>query len=77
MERLIKGKVKWFNAEKGYGFINYMDESGEEREIFVHYSVIDCDGYKTLDAGQDVEFTIMDTPRGNQASYVRASKEVI
>lgn len=60
------GKVKWFNAEKGYGFIT--DETG--RDIFVHYSSITGEGFKTLDEGQDVEFEITEGERGPQAANV-------
>ena len=54
---MSKGRVKWFNNEKGYGFI----ETGEmlNEDIFVHYSAIDCDGYKTLKEGDVVEFTLI------------------
>ena len=50
----MKGKVKWFNAEKGYGFI--LSEEG--KDVFVHFSAIEGEGYKTLDEGQEVEFII-------------------
>ena len=57
------GKVKWFNNEKGYGFIEYR----EDEDIFVHYSTINCEGYKTLKEGQYVEFTLLETSKGYQA----------
>jgi len=62
------GTVKWFNATKGYGFI--MRENGED--IFVHYSAIQIDGYKTLSEGQRVEFNITEGPKGLAASNVIA-----
>jgi CspA family cold shock protein len=60
------GKVKWFNANKGYGFIN----RGEGNDIFVHYSQIVYDGYKTLHEGQEVEFELLETELGPQAQKV-------
>ena len=60
------GKVKWFNNSKGYGFI--VSEGSDD--IFVHYSAIDSDGYRTLTEGQRVEFTIEQGPKGLQASNV-------
>lgn len=65
------GKVKWFNNEKGYGFIEYKDEE----DIFVHYSAIDVDGYKTLSEGQYVEFTLVETSKGLQGINVKLIKE--
>ena len=62
------GTVKWFNATKGYGFI--MRESGED--IFVHYSAIETDGYKTLNEGQRVEFSVIEGPKGLAAANVIA-----
>lgn len=62
----MNGKVKWFNAEKGFGFIER--EGGED--VFVHFSAIQGDGFKTLDEGQNVEFDIVDGPRGPQAANV-------
>jgi len=66
---VTKGRVKWFNNEKGYGFIECEDVQGED--IFVHYSAIICDGYKTLKEGDIVEFTLVETTKGNQAIDVR------
>jgi CspA family cold shock protein len=63
------GTVKWFNATKGYGFITRA--SGDD--VFVHYSAIQSDGYKTLNEGQRVEFTIVQGPKGLAASNVIAS----
>ena len=60
------GKVKWFNNVKGYGFIDHT--SGED--IFVHYSVIKQNGYKSLDEGQFVDFDLIETPKGLQAVNV-------
>lgn len=60
------GKVKWFNAEKGFGFIER--EGGED--VFVHFSAIKMDGYKALDEGQTVEFDIVKGERGPQAANV-------
>jgi CspA family cold shock protein len=62
----MQGKVKWFNAEKGYGFI----ESEEGSDVFVHFSAIQMDGYKALEEGQSVEFDIVQGARGPQASNV-------
>ncbi|MFC4619730.1 cold-shock protein [Camelliibacillus cellulosilyticus] len=60
------GKVKWFNAEKGYGFIEV--EGGND--VFVHYSAIQEEGFKTLEEGQEVEFEIVEGSRGPQAANV-------
>lgn len=62
----MQGKVKWFNAEKGFGFI----ESNEGGDIFVHFSAIQGEGFKTLDEGQDVEFDVVEGNRGPQAANV-------
>lgn len=61
-----KGTVKWFNAEKGYGFISV---EGED-DVFVHYSAIQTDGFKTLEEGQEVEFEVTTGARGPQAANV-------
>ena len=61
------GRVKWFNNEKGYGFIDYI----EGEDIFVHYSAIRQEGFKTLSEGQMVEFDLIETPKGFQAINVR------
>jgi len=63
---MAKGKVKWFNNQKGYGFIT--PESGSD--VFVHHSAIQGEGYKTLEEGQDVEFEITQGPKGSQAVNV-------
>jgi cold shock protein len=62
----LRGTVKWFNAEKGYGFISVEDGS----DVFVHFSAIQGDGFKTLEEGQAVEFEITEGNRGPQASNV-------
>lgn len=62
----MQGKVKWFNAEKGYGFI----ESEEGADVFVHFSAIQSEGFKTLEEGQAVEFEIVEGARGPQAANV-------
>jgi CspA family cold shock protein len=61
-----RGTVKWFNAEKGYGFI----ESDSGSDVFVHYSAIQGEGYKTLEEGQQVEFEVVQGNRGPQAEHV-------
>ncbi len=61
-----KGKVKWFNDAKGFGFIE--QEGGSD--VFVHYSAIQMDGFKTLKQGQDVEFEVKDGDKGPQATNV-------
>ena len=60
------GTVKWFNSQKGYGFIT--PESGDD--VFVHHSEIQGDGYKSLDEGQKVEFEVQQGPKGKQATKV-------
>ncbi len=64
------GTVKWFNATKGYGFI----ERSQGGDVFVHFSSIQVDGYKTLEKGQRVEFTVGDGPKGPQAQDVKVVK---
>lgn len=63
---MATGKVKWFNAEKGYGFITMEDGT----DVFVHYSAIQSEGFKTLDQGQEVSFDTIDSERGPQAANV-------
>lgn len=62
----MNGTVKWFNAEKGYGFIK--DDEG--KDIFVHFSSINSDGYKTLEEGQKVTYDLIESDRGPQAKNV-------
>ncbi|MRG87296.1 cold shock domain-containing protein [Salinibacillus xinjiangensis] len=62
----MTGKVKWFNAEKGFGFIER--DGGDD--VFVHFSAIQAEGFKTLEEGQDVEFEIVEGDRGPQAANV-------
>lgn len=66
----MTGKVKWFNAEKGYGFIEREDGG----DVFVHYSAIQVDGYKTMEDGQAVEFDVVQGNRGEQAANVKPIK---
>ncbi len=68
----VRGRVKWFNNEKGYGFIEYK----ENEDIFVHYSAISQEGYKSLSEGQYVEFNLVETSKGYQALDVVVIKEV-
>lgn len=64
---MLTGKVKWFDNKKGYGFIS--PDSGE-RDVFVHFSVIQMDGYKSLTEGQEVSFEMEDGQKGPQATVV-------
>jgi len=71
-ERVIpmaQGTVKWFNAEKGFGFIA---QDGGGPDVFVHYSAIETSGYRSLDEGQRVEFEVTQGPKGPQAEKVQA-----
>lgn len=63
---MSKGKVKWFNEKKGYGFIEQEDGG----DVFVHFSAVQDDGFKTLTEGQPVEFDVVDGKKGPQASNV-------
>jgi cold shock protein len=65
------GKVKWFNDAKGYGFITHEDG----RDVFVHYSSIEGDGFRSLNPGQDVEYEFTEGPKGLHASAVRKRAE--
>lgn len=62
----MTGKVKWFNAEKGYGFIEREDGG----DVFVHFTAIKAEGYRTLEEGQAVEFDVVQGERGEQATNV-------
>ena len=66
---MAQGTVKWFNAEKGFGFIAQNDGGAD---VFVHYSAIETTGYKSLDENQAVEFDVTQGPKGPQAERVRA-----
>lgn len=66
----MKSRVKWFNDAKGFGFI----ENNEDEDIFVHYSEIKSDGYKTLSQGQEVTFNLVNTNKGYQAKEVELEK---
>ena len=68
MAQRIRGVVKWFSADKGYGFITPENVP----DVFVHYSAIQSTGYRKLEAGERVEFEIIDGPKGKQASSVTA-----
>jgi CspA family cold shock protein len=67
-EQMAQGTVKWFNAEKGFGFIA-QEDGGDD--VFVHYSAIQTQGYKSLDENQKVEFDVTQGPKGPQAENVR------
>ena len=62
----MTGKVKWFNAEKGFGFISVEGE----KDVFVHFSAIQSEGYRSLEEGQEVQFEIVDGDKGPQAANV-------
>ena len=64
---MMTGRVKWFNNDKGYGFIGFK----QDEDIFVHYSAIELDGYKTLSEGQLVEFKLIETSKVYQAINVK------
>lgn len=64
---MATGTVKWFNAEKGYGFIS----QSEGADVFVHFSAIQTNGYRSLEEGQQVEFEVQEGPKGLQAASVR------
>ena len=64
----VNGIVKWFNAERGYGFV--LKDGDEATEYFVHYSYIQMEGYKTLRAGQNVTFMLVETDKGTQAQEI-------
>lgn len=67
----MRGKVKWFNDKKGYGFIAKDDGSGD---VFAHFGDIEAQGYKTLSEGDVVEFEVIDTAKGQKATKIRKIK---
>ena len=67
--QVATGTVKWFNSEKGFGFI---EQDGGGADVFVHYSAIESGGYRELQEGQKVEFDVTQGPKGPQAEQVRA-----
>lgn len=69
---MMRGHVKWFNNDKGYGFIGYK----QNEDIFVHYSAIELDGYKSLSEGQLVEFKLIETSKGYQAINVKLIPQI-
>ena len=71
---MSRGRVKWFNNEKGYGFIEY--EGLVNEDIFVHYSQIEMDGYKTLKQGNLVDFKLIETAKGLQAIDVEVAQTI-
>ncbi|HEY3003313.1 MAG TPA: cold-shock protein [Kribbellaceae bacterium] len=66
---MAQGTVKWFNAEKGFGFINV---DGSDDDVFVHFSAIESTGFRSLEENQRVEFDVAQGPKGKQAEHVRA-----
>ena len=66
---MVAGRVKWFSNQKGYGFIT----TEEGKDVFVHHSAIQGEGYKSLDEGQEVEFEVQQGPKGEQATNVKKS----
>ena len=70
MSTPVTGTVKWFNSEKGYGFLSV---DGTDRDVFVHHTAIVMDGFRVLEQDQRVEFEIVDGPKGPQAGNVKLS----
>lgn len=68
MSTPVTGTVKWFNSEKGYGFLSV---DGTDRDVFVHHTAINMDGFRVLEQDQRVEFEIVDGPKGPQAGNVK------
>jgi CspA family cold shock protein len=64
----VQGKVKWFNNAKGYGFL---EQDGSDKDVFVHFSAIQTEGFRTLKEGEQVEFEITEGPKGMQAANVK------
>jgi len=69
---MLQGKVKWFNNAKGFGFL----EQDGGKDVFVHYSAIQGEGYRSLNEGDMVEFEILDSPKGPQAANVKKANLV-
>lgn len=69
---MVTGTVKWFNAEKGFGFITVNSGNRADSDVFVHYRSIEMQGFRTLEEGQAVEFEIVSGDKGPQADQVRA-----
>jgi cold shock protein len=69
---MLRGTVKWFNNAKGYGFIEPQDEGGD---VFVHFSAVQMDGFRTLAGGSEVRFEVVDGPKGRQAAKVVAHSD--
>jgi cold shock protein len=67
---MIEGKVKWFNAAKGYGFI----DGGDSGDVFVHHTVIQKEGYRTLKQGEQVSYEVVQGPKGLQATSVEPQR---
>ncbi len=67
-QAMAQGKVKWFNDQKGFGFIAREDGSGD---VFAHYSAVQGDGFKSLAEGDNVEFDVLDTDKGPKAANIR------
>ncbi len=68
---MATGKVKWFNGDKGFGFI---EQDGGGKDVFVHFSAIQGDGFRSLNENDEVEFTVEQGPKGLQASQVKVTK---
>ena len=69
---MLRGTVKWFNNAKGYGFIEPQDDGGD---VFVHFSAVQMDGFRTLAGGAEVRFEVVDGPKGRQAAKVVARSD--
>lgn len=69
---MLRGTVKWFNNAKGYGFIEPQDDGGD---VFVHFSAVQMDGFRTLAGGAEVRFEVVDGPKGRQAAKVVAHSD--
>ncbi|HIC39292.1 MAG TPA: cold-shock protein [Candidatus Marinimicrobia bacterium] len=64
---MVQGKVKWFNDKKGFGFVT---SNEDDKDVFVHFSALNGDGFKTLNEGDEVEYEIVSGPKGDQAANV-------